>query len=93
MTIEIQKHQTLMDIAIQYCGTVEALAELAALNDLETTDDLTPGEYLLIPVIYEERVEKYFSDNNIQPVTAISEELGDEEGIEFWGIEYDFIVS
>lgn len=92
MTIEVQRHQTLIDLAIQYCGTVEAVVKLAALNGLAATDDLTPGTFIEIPDVYDERVAKYFRDNDLKPVTVVSPDLG-SEGIEFWGIEYDFIVS
>ena len=46
--VVIQKHQTLIDLALQYCGNADALFAIAELNDVEPTEDIEPGSLILI---------------------------------------------
>jgi hypothetical protein len=89
--IEVQKHQTLLDIAIQHTGSVESVVEIAELNGLEVTADVVPGTKLIMPEVVERRVKIFFDESDSKPVTAT--ERTKETGIEFWAIEGGFIVS
>lgn len=93
MSVTVQSRQTLLDIALQECGGVEGVFNLAARNDLSITDVLSVGrEIEAAPEdVVNRTVADYYRINNITPATEPDELL--EEGIEFWTIEYDFEVS
>lgn len=100
MKIIVQDRQCLADIALQACGSLEAFFAIAEKNGLSITDDLQAGqvlEYEMADVQSKQVVATYKTDNII-PATAVSNaEINDllaiGEGIGFWAIEYDFIVS
>ncbi|OON67806.1 hypothetical protein [Hymenobacter sp. CRA2] len=47
--IQASAGQSLLDIVIQEMGCVDGLFELAATNGLTITDDLVPGQLLMVP--------------------------------------------
>ena len=65
--------QSLLDIALQECGTVEALIALCADNNLSITEDLSVGQILQIDgaKIVNKAVVQYYRDNNITLATDI----------------------
>jgi hypothetical protein len=81
--------QTLLDIAVQYCGSAEAVFELARLNRLSITDDLIAGQELLLPSAYNDKVVKVFDQNHFFPSVTIGQEM---EGIDYDIIEVDLEV-
>jgi spore germination protein YaaH len=92
-------NQTLADIAIRFCGTIEAIADIAILNSISITDDLVPGQIILIPVKdynYQE-VINFFSVNKIDPATTLTDEhralTEGNSGIGFWELGNNFIVQ
>lgn len=94
--VKVITGQTLFDIAIQTSGSIEAVLEIAAANDISVTDDLEPGKELEVPRVVNQTIADYFRVNGITPATAVRKE--DQEnapygGIDFMGIEIDFIVS
>lgn len=94
--VTIAKGQTLFDIAIQAAGSVEAVLEIAAANNISITDDLKEGTVLEIPRVINQTVADYFRVNGIIPKTGLREQ--DKEnapfgGIDFMAVEIDFIVS
>jgi hypothetical protein len=89
--------QSLFDIAIQECGSIEAAFEIALVNGNNITDELINGEELTLPSVVNQKVVDLFSINEIKPATAITttdvaQTIADE-GIEFWAIEVDFVIS
>ena len=64
--------QTLFDIAIQELGSAEAAFELAVLNGLNPTDDLIPGQELVLPGVVNSDVQQYFQNKNIHPATLLT---------------------
>lgn len=68
-TINVMQGQTLADIAIRYCGSIEALFQLAVLNDISITDALEAGTVLLLPPPLDKGVINYFECNGIQPAS------------------------
>lgn len=89
----INKHQTLIDIAIEHCGSTDAFFVLANGNGVGLTDDIDPGSELILPDTVDFRNQRYFQSSVFKPITGpiiIADVLG---GIEFWAIETDFIVS
>ncbi len=88
--------QNIFDIAIHHCGSAEAAFAIAVLNAKSITDDLVAGEVLQLPTVANRAVAEYYTNNKLQPATGITEEQMSEtvgEGINFMGIEVDFIVS
>jgi len=91
-----QARQSTLDIAIQQCGSIEAVFDLATLNDISITDDLITENLLLTPEPENNIIASYYSNNGITPATAVTlkeEETTPVGGISFMGIEIDFKVS
>ena len=96
MEVKVKDRQSLLDMAVQTAGSTEAAFRLCVANDLGITDTLQDGQVLdTVPAENAETVRRY-SAQNIEPATALSaEEMATlaQEGINFMGIEIDFIVS
>jgi hypothetical protein len=92
--VTIKKQQTLIDVALQYCGNADAISEIASLNDLELTQELEPGTVLMVPdiLIGDSDKVKYLQSGGHEPITGILDEQY-EEGLEIWALEVDFIIS
>lgn len=100
MKKKILDGQSLWDMALEGLGGIEGVFGLAEQEDLSLTEDLSPGREVGFPQQTVNReIREYYAANRIRPATGISIEStsGDGslwmEGVEFWGIEYDFIVS
>lgn len=90
-TVIVKDRQTLLDIAIQESGSIEAVFELAMNNGLSITELLSAGTVLnKVPVVVPE-VVNYYAINELLPASA--DETGILGGIGYWRIGYDFIVS
>lgn len=94
--VTVKNGQTLIDICIQELGDPEQLLVVAALNELEVTELLTAGQTILVPdfALDKKAIVKIFTD----PALAPASDKGDlsdvlVEGIEFWSVEFDFVVS
>jgi hypothetical protein len=99
MQITALNNQSLLDVAIRHCGTVEAVVDIAILNNISITDDLVPGQLIALAVkdYGNQEVINYFSGNKIDPATALTEEhtalIEGNSGIGFWEIGNNFIVQ
>ena len=95
MEIKVLNGQSLPDVAIQAAGSVEAVFDIALANGMSITDDLQPGDTLVVPAVLSKQIADYYRTNNIRPATALSAQdaMLLHEGIEFWIIEYDFEIS
>jgi hypothetical protein len=94
MEVNVKARQTLLDISVQTAGTLDSLFELASLNGMGITDELVAGQTLTAPAVALFEVADYFRKYKLYPASAttpLSALL--PEGIEFWSIEFDFIVS
>lgn len=97
MQTTTRNNQTLLDIAVQECGTVEAAFEIAERNGLALTDELNTGQKLdiVMTTTREESVVQELAADRIKPATAPSAEeteLVPYGGIGFMGIEIDFVI-
>ncbi|HBL74253.1 MAG: hypothetical protein A2W90_18035 [Bacteroidetes bacterium GWF2_42_66] len=92
--IRVSVNQSLFDIALQSCGSVEAVFGIAELNGLAITDALAPGQELLVPEPANKPVADYYKMKGLRPATGIEtlDELRDE-GIDYWAVEVDFVVN
>lgn len=89
--------QSLLDIAIQCCGSVEAVFDIAVLNDLSITDELIVGQTIQCNKITDVNIANYYRNRNLKPATGLSFDdkitLTTNEGISYWAINDDFIVQ
>ena len=99
MQVPVLNNQTLLDVAIRHCGTVEAVAAIAILNNISITQDLVPGQLLELPdknYGYSE-VVNYLAINKKDPATALTEAqkaiTEGASGIGFWILENNFTVQ
>lgn len=90
MTVNVLPGQTLLDVAIQHLGDQSAVAALAQANGLDMTATITAGQVLTLPTVVSKRVVKVMTEGGYKPATNL---VGNLEGIGYWGIEYDFVVS
>lgn len=71
MNTVVQAGQTLLDIAIQEYGTIEAAFMLAKANDLSITDTLQAGQVIEIPeMVYNSVLAEYCQRNSVCPATS-----------------------
>jgi hypothetical protein len=61
MNLNARYNQALIDIALQGTGDVTRVIEVAQLNGLSITDDLTAGDELITPVASVDKQERRFS--------------------------------
>lgn len=90
--------QNLLDIAIQATGEATTALAIALANGICLTDDLEVDQEIDVPgeIIGDENIKLYYRERGYKPATAVTpsdESTAPFEGIEYWGIEYDFIVS
>lgn len=88
--------QSLFDITIQACGSIEAAFSTASLNSLTITDILIVGSELAVPDPLNKSVSEYYRLKRLRPATDVT--IGNldalrNEGIDFWAVEVDFIVT
>ena len=69
--IIVKRGQSLLDIAIIYCGNVSYCVEIARLNNMTVSAVLKIGEVLIIPKISNNTIVGLFSEKN-QPATALT---------------------
>jgi hypothetical protein len=99
MQITALNNQSLLDVAIRHCGTVEAVVDIAILNNISITNDLVPGQLIALPVkdYGNQEVINYFSANKKDPATALTEEhiaiTEGDSGIGIMAIGTTFIVQ
>jgi hypothetical protein len=98
--VTVSYGQTWLDIALQELGDVERVVELVMLNGRSLTDNLQAGEVLTVPDFdaTKRRLVKLFVNAANKPAsgdsfTAQDNTVSAGEGIEFWAIENDFVVS
>jgi hypothetical protein len=87
--------QSLLDLAVQAAGSVEAVFDIALASARSVVDELTPGAILQVPAVLNKQIAEYYRTNSIRPATALNAQDATllHEGIEFWFLEYDFEVS
>ena len=66
-TIIVKPNQTLLDVIIMSCGTIECAMDFAAVNGRSISDVVTVGQTLTVPeeIIADKAALKYISDNKI----------------------------
>jgi hypothetical protein len=98
MGIAAQVGQSLLDVAIECCGSLDAVLTIATRNGLSVTEKLTAGRQIEIAQgdVVDRRVVDYYAARGISPATGLSaadETTAPTGGIGYMGIGIDFIVS
>lgn len=75
MKVAVKNRQCLTDIALQVCGSVEAVFSLAERNGLSITDELAVGQILIYEPtdIEDKRVVAALAADGVCPVGAADE--------------------
>lgn len=88
--------QSLLDVALQTSGSIEAAFDLAEANDISISEPLeTDAALRSVPVVDQKVVDRYEAAD-VRPATELSPEdieMAPYGGIGYMGIEVDFIVS
>jgi phage tail protein X len=95
--IAVEAGQNIFDIALQMYGNIEGIIDIARDNGKDMTSELTPGELIVgsdeaIDIL----VRDFYAGRGILPATGLTSEESavlKPEGIGYWAIDYDFIVS
>ena len=92
--ITIRDTQSWFDIAIQETGSIENVFALMQATD-KIDDSLSAGRKLNIDtnISGEMMVKQYYTRNAITPATGLAAAQAPGEGIGFWIIGQDFIIS
>ena len=88
--------QSLLDMAIQESGGIEAVMELSIRNDIAVSQELDAMTELEAAAIIDSKVVNRYQLQRIRPATEVTaEEMAAVPygGIGFMGVEVDFIVS
>jgi hypothetical protein len=83
--------QNLHDVAIQHCGSAEAVHDIALMNGLSVTDVLPWGTEIFIPPPVNKSVVSFLAKDNWQPSTV--SQVAEPFGIGFDLIELDLEVA
>lgn len=92
-TIAVSPEQNIFDIAIQEYGGIEGIKNIRELNGFSFTQDINPGNKIKVsgnPV--NKNVQQFLK---LYPKIASGNNYSDNilEGIGYWAIEVDFVVS
>jgi len=71
--MKVLQGQSLFDIAIQELGSAEAAFDLAVLNGVSITDDVSTGDELSLPAVVDKAIASYYANRGFVPVTAITD--------------------
>lgn len=96
MEVKVKDRQSLLDMAVQTSGSMEAAFDLAVRNGISLTDELKDDQVLNSVFIRDTEVVRRYKVQGLCPATDLSEEEVtsiSQEGINFMGIEIDFVVS
>lgn len=96
MEAKAKDRQSLLDMALQTAGSMEAAFGIAEASGLALTDTLQDGQTLETVKAVDGTVVRRYRAQGVEPATALSDEEMErlaQEGINFMGIEIDFTVS
>lgn len=79
MKVIVQDRQCLADIALQVCGSIEAIFAIAEKNNLAITDDLIVGQILDYDLsdVQDKQVVMQYKVDNVIPAGAVKLALED----------------
>lgn len=89
-----QQGQSFIDMVYQETGSFEGIVEAAVLSGKSITEDIEIGEIILTEKVVNSSMKNILQKR--KPATAIRQELSTDkqlQGIDYWIIGTDFIVS
>lgn len=97
-TVNTIANQTLLDIALQTAGSLEAVFKLAILNGIPVTEKLTAGNKLFYGITpINKTITKQYTEAGWKPASATSFASDipdvDLQGIDYWSIGGNFIIQ
>ena len=92
-TIAVSPGQNILDIAVQEYGSIEGILQLRKDNGFSFTEDITPGQTIEINGKPENKNVHQFL--KLYPKIASGNDYSENilEGINYWAIGVDFVVS
>ena len=101
MEVKVLENQSLFDLAIQACGSIEAVFGIAGLNGLSITDALMIGSLLELaddPEGGNTQISAYYYHRQLYPATEISSSGPGsvdvtDDGIGFMAVEIDNLIQ
>ncbi len=75
MQITVKNNQSIFDISLLTAGSLEAIFDIAQLNDLSLTDNFIAGTIINYDAFLDKKIADYFASNNIIPATAYNAEI------------------
>ena len=97
MKIKTLTNQTIFDLAVQIFGMADAAQVLALENNMSVTDSLVPGQELTVPALWQDianrQIAAYYANNALTPATGATGDSIAAGGINYMGIEINFVVS
>lgn len=95
-TIIVKDRQTLLDVALETSGSVEAAMELAIRNGRSLTSELSDGDRLTSVEVVDAKVVERYSAECISPATEVAVEgklTMSYKGIGYMTVGVDFMVN
>jgi hypothetical protein len=102
MEVKVLERQSLFDLALQVCGTVEAVFEIADQNGMAVADRLTTGTTLRVLRTQgsNKLISDYYETRKLKPATDMDDGgsgsggggLQIDDGIDFMAVEVDNVV-
>lgn len=96
MKVKPLDRQSLLDIALQTSGGIEAAMALSIRHDIAISELLDPEAEFETASVTDKLILGRYEARNVRPATSLSREDLESApygGIGFMGIETDFIVS
>ncbi len=88
--MKVKRGQSLIDIAVQGCGSAEAAYDLASLNGLSITDSPVPGSVFVIPGVVNNAVSSLYMEKGIAPATLSDVDVESVERVFFEEMSLEF---
>lgn len=89
----VKERQSLFDVAIIASGTAESALSIARENDISITDDLEAAKQIVVTAVAKMSTVDFLAKKGIIPATAITATTDENQGIDFWAIEDDFVIG
>jgi len=92
-TVAVSPGQNIYDIAVQEYGSIEGILKFRENSEFSFTQDINPGDRIEVPgEVVNRNVQEFLK---LYPKIATGNNFSENilEGINYWAIEVDFVVS
>jgi len=94
MNVKALENQNIVDIALQYTGSIETVFKIMVANPEIFPELLSPvvsAADIAIPEVVNKNLVNHYASRKIHVVTG--QDTDDNSGIDFWTIEQNFEVQ